>query len=83
VSSAALFLHAEGLLASFADGRPGFVPDRYLATLGRPAGPAVAELCALGVWVRAEGGFRILASEAARMAIEVERQLQATRRQSS
>jgi hypothetical protein len=65
-------------------GRPGFVPDGYLAglsgdELGHPgADPAVlaAELCGAGIWGRAEGGYRVLDEEAVQVCVDRVRELQ-------
>jgi hypothetical protein len=64
-------------------GRPGFVPDGYLAglagdELGHPgADPAVlaAELCGAGIWERAEGGYRVLDEEAVQVCVDRVREL--------
>ena len=64
-------------------GRPGFVPDGYLACLagdelGHPgADPAVlaAELCGAGIWERAEGGYRVLDAEAVQVCVDRVREL--------
>jgi hypothetical protein len=61
-------------------GRPGFVPDGYLAgdELGHPgADPAVlaTELCRAGIWERAEGGYRILDAEAVQVCADRVREL--------
>lgn len=71
-SAAALRLHAETLLASFAAGRGGFVPDAFLGERGLSAAAAtVRELRAAGVWEPVEGGHRVLRSEALRMVEEI------------
>ena len=69
VSVGALRLHAQALLASFEAGHAGFVTDTFVATLD--AGPEVGELCRSGIWSRGEGGYRVVSSEALRMADEV------------
>ena len=64
-------------------GRPGFVPDGYLAglagdELGHPgADPAVlaAELCEAGIWERAQGGYRILDEEMVQVCVDRVREL--------
>jgi hypothetical protein len=64
-------------------GRPGFVPDGYLAglagdELGHPgADPAAltAELCRAGIWGRAEGGYRVLDEEAVQVCVDRVREL--------
>jgi hypothetical protein len=81
ISLGALRLHAQGLLASFEAGDAGFVPDTYLASFGDDATPAVLELCLCGVWVRAGDGYRVVSSEALRMAFEVHRQMRESRTQ--
>jgi hypothetical protein len=82
ISSTSLRVHAQGLLASFEAGRAGFVPDRYLATFGDDAASAALELCAAGVWAQADGGYRVVSTEALRMAHEVHRQMQESRDES-
>ncbi|HEY2271521.1 MAG TPA: hypothetical protein VGH30_02000 [Jatrophihabitantaceae bacterium] len=74
ISLEALRLHAGGLLASFERGHAGFVPDEYLAGLGRDTAEVVLELCLYGVWQRADGGYAVASSEALRMAHEVHRE---------
>ncbi|HEY1486469.1 MAG TPA: hypothetical protein VGF84_10220 [Micromonosporaceae bacterium] len=59
ISLEALRLHAGGLLASFERGHAGFVPDEFLAGLGRDTAEVVLELCLYGVWQRADGGYAV------------------------
>jgi hypothetical protein len=73
VSLAALRLHARALLFSFEDGHGGFVPDDYVTGFGPNAADAARELCGVGVWQRAGGGYEVASSEALRMAYEVHR----------
>lgn len=75
MSMGALRLHAQGLLASFEDRHAGMVSDGYLATTGGDTAFEVLELCLAGVWTRADGGYRVISSEAFRMAGEVHRQM--------
>lgn len=64
-------------------GRPGFVPDGYLAGLGGDelgdpgADPAVlaAELCRAGIWERTEDGYRVLDAEAVQVCVDRVREL--------
>ena len=69
ISVGALRLHAQALLASFEAGHAGFVGDAFVATLD--AGSEVGELCRCGIWSRGVGGYRVVSSEALRMADEV------------
>ena len=71
ISPSAVRLHAQGLLASFAAGHAGFVPDAFLDPFGSSAAAAVRELCLAGLWHRAGDGYRVVPSEALRMAHEV------------
>lgn len=73
VSLAALRLHARALLFSFEDGHVGFVPDDYVSGFGPHATAAARELCGVGVWQRAGGGYEVASSEALRMAYELHR----------
>jgi hypothetical protein len=82
LSMNALRLHAQGLLASFEVGRAGIVPDGYLAGRGPDAAAAALELCRAGVWTRTDGGYRVISSEALRMAYEVHRQVRKSERRS-
>ncbi|MGH8862661.1 MAG: hypothetical protein ACRDVG_15750 [Jatrophihabitantaceae bacterium] len=75
VSRRALRLHAQGLLDSVEKGRAGFVSDDFLASLGGDAAAAVVELCVLGIWARRCDGYRVMSSEASRMADEVFREV--------
>jgi len=73
VSLAALRLHARALLFSFEGGHVGFVPDDYVTGFGPQAADAARELCGVGVWQRAGGGYEVASSEALRMAYELHR----------
>ena len=75
MSLAALRLHAQALLAGFEHGTAGFVADDYLATFGRDVALNVVELCLGGLWTRVDDGYRVMSSEALRMAGEVHRQI--------
>jgi hypothetical protein len=81
LSPTSLRLHAQALLASFEAGHPGLVTDRDLAGFGDEVTPAALELCRSGVWVRTDGGYRVVLSEALRMAHEVHRQMRQSRTQ--
>lgn len=83
MSPAAEELRILATVVSAVRGRPGFVPDGYLAglagaELGHPgADPAVlaAELCGAGIWERAEGGYRVLDAEAVQVCVDRVREL--------
>jgi hypothetical protein len=83
MSPAAEQLRLLATAVSAVRGRPGFVPDGYLAgpagdELGHPgADPAVlaAELCGAGIWERAEGGYRSLDEEAVQVCVDRVREL--------
>lgn len=68
----ALRLHAHALLASFEAGHAGFVTDAFLRAANAPH--EVQELCRHAIWARGDGGYRVIASEARRMADEVFRE---------
>ena len=58
-------------------GHPGFAPDDYLEHLdglGIETTITAAELCALGTWERAGGGYRVLDREAVKYALDQVRQ---------
>jgi hypothetical protein len=65
-------------------GRPGFVPDGYLAELagdelgypGADPDALAAELCRAGIWERAGGGYRSLDVEAVQVCVDRVRELQ-------
>ena len=86
MSPAAEELRILATAVSAVRGRPGFVPDGYLAglagdELGHPgADPAVlaAELCAAGIWERAAGGYRVLDEEMVQVCIDRVRELKET-----
>jgi hypothetical protein len=75
LSLGALRLHAQALLASFEAGHAGFVSDEYLTGVAGDTAVTVLELCVAGVWARAADGYRVVSSEALRMAAEVHRQM--------
>jgi hypothetical protein len=74
-SGAAWELHCRATADSAVDDHAGFVPDTYLD--GRGAGTAglAAELCSVGVWERAAGGYRILDQDAVGRCQDLARQL--------
>jgi predicted RNA-binding Zn-ribbon protein involved in translation (DUF1610 family) len=83
MSPAAQELRLLATAVSAVCGRPGFVPDGYLASLagdelGYPgADPVVlaAELCQAGIWQRSEGGYRVLDAEAVQVCVDRVREL--------
>jgi len=83
MSPAARELRFVATAVSAVRGRPGFVPDEYLAKLdgaelGHPgANPAVLadQLCGAGIWERAEDGYRILDEEAVQVCVDRVREL--------
>lgn len=83
MSPAARELRFVATAVSAVRGRPGFVPDEYLAQLdgdelGHPgADPEelAGELCGSGIWERAVGGYRILDAEAVQICVDRAREL--------
>jgi hypothetical protein len=72
-SRAAFNLHVQACRYAAEYGQPGWVPDGYLARLeGRGTETVItaAELCALGIWERAGGGYRILDWEGVEYALD-------------
>jgi hypothetical protein len=63
VSVAALQLHGHGIIHSVQDGHPGFVSDAYLNAISAETTITAAELCAAGMWERADGGYKVLDQE--------------------
>jgi hypothetical protein len=82
---AAYQLHVRATASSAADDHPGFVPGDYLAGLtgqdlhSPGADPAIlaAELCAVGLWRRTRGGYRVLDWPAVQACINHVRELRA------
>ena len=63
MSWSAYDLQVRATARSVASGQPGFVPHDYLEHLdglGLQATITAGELCAVGLWERAGGGYRIL-----------------------
>jgi hypothetical protein len=83
MSAAAFRLHSLSTATSAVHGRPGFVPDSYLAgltdaELDHPCADSVflaAELCAVGVWEPVAGGYRVLDAEAVQVCADRVREL--------
>jgi hypothetical protein len=63
VSVAAFQLHGFGIINSVQDGHLGFVSDEYLNSVSAETTITAAELCAAGMWVRADGGYKVLDPE--------------------
>jgi hypothetical protein len=70
LSRAAIQLHAAGIAASIEDGQPGFVSDDYLNAIAAETTTTVLELEAAGMWERRPGGYRIVADEMVKVAID-------------
>ena len=83
MSPAAFRLHSLGTAVSAVRGRPGFVPDEYLASLtgtdldhpGADPRFLAAELCAVGLWEPVAGGYRVLDAEAVQVCADRVREL--------
>lgn len=83
ISPAAFRLHAQGTAISAVRGRPGLVPDEYLAGLsqtdvdylGDDPVFLAAELCAAGIWEPVAGGYRVLDAEAVQVCADRVREL--------
>jgi hypothetical protein len=79
-------LHAQGTAISAVRGRPGLVPDEYLASLteadmdylGDDPVFLAAELCAAGIWESVAGGYRVLDAEAVQVCVDRVRELRET-----
>src|SRR5271166_723809 len=72
-SRAAYDLQVLATAHSASCGHPGYVPDDYLEHLdglGIETTITAAELCAIGTWERAGGGYRILDWEAVEYALD-------------
>ena len=77
MSRAAYDLQVLATAHSASCGHPGYVPDDYLEHLdglGVETTVTAAELCAIGTWERAGGGYRILDWEAVEYALDRVRQ---------
>ena len=61
------------------DGRPGFVSDEYLNAISAETTIAAAELCAAGLWRRADGGYEILDHEMVQVSVNHVRKMDADR----
>ena len=55
-------------MESVNEGTPGFVPDDYLNSISAETTVTVAELCAAGLWRRAEGGYEVLGEDTLQVA---------------
>jgi hypothetical protein len=77
MSRAAYDLQVRATVHSASCGHPGYVPDDYLEHLdglGIETTITAAELCAVGTWQRAGGGYRVLDWEAVEYALDGVRQ---------
>lgn len=70
LSRAAFQLHTAGIVESVNEGTPGFVADDYLNAIAAETTVTVAELCAAGLWQRAEGGYEVLDGDMLRVATQ-------------
>jgi hypothetical protein len=64
LSREAFLLHSHGMVNAQRDGHPGFVPTEYLEFVSADTTIAALELCALGLWERTTGGYRVLDTDA-------------------
>ena len=74
---AAYDLQVEATAHTARCGHPGYVPDDYLEHLdglGIETTITAAELCAIGTWERAGGGYRVLDWEAVEICLDLVRQ---------
>jgi hypothetical protein len=60
LSRAAFQLHTHGIVESVNEGTPGFVSDDYLNAVSAETTLTAAELCAAGLWRRADGGYEVV-----------------------
>lgn len=77
MSREAYDLHILAISHSTSCDHPGFVPDDYLEHLDGLAietTSTAAELCTAGIWERADGGYRVLDSEAVEVCLDQVRQ---------
>jgi hypothetical protein len=72
VSREAFLLHSYGVLNSIKLGSPGFVPDEYLESIAAETTTTAAELCTVGLWERADGGYLVLDREMLMMALDAD-----------
>src|ERR1017187_6843516 len=73
MSREAYDLHILATSHSTSCGHPGFVPDDYLEHLDGLAIETTitaAELCAVGMWERVDGGYRVLDWEAVEVCLD-------------
>src|SRR5205809_1074694 len=75
VTVAAFQLHGFGIINSGEDGHPGFVSDAYLNAVSAETTVTAAELCAAGMWQRAEGGYRALDQELVQHVVSYQRKM--------
>jgi hypothetical protein len=74
---AAYDLQVQATAHSARCGHPGYVPDDYLEHLdglGIETTITAVELCAIGTWERAGGGYRVLDWEAVEVCLDLVRQ---------
>src|SRR5439155_9984276 len=70
MSRAAYDLQVHATAYSTRRGHPGFVPDEYLDGLRAETTIPAAELCAIGMWERVGGGYRVLDWEAVEVCLD-------------
>jgi hypothetical protein len=83
MSAAAYLLHLKATLSSAVHDHPGFVPDKYVASLtvedlhspGTDPAVLATELCSDGMWRRTNGGYRVLDWPAVQASIDHVREL--------
>jgi len=77
LSRAAYELQISATVHSASCGHPGYVPGRYLASLGAETAALAAELCAAGMWERFSGGYRLLDWDAVEFCLSLAREREA------
>lgn len=73
LSTTAAHLHLCAALVAAHTGRPGYVPDAFLATIDEDVTLALIELPLTGLWVRAGDGYQIPARELRRVIAVLQR----------
>ena len=70
MSRAAYDLQVRATSHSAFCGHPGYVPDDYVSGLSTETTITAAELCAVGLWERVEGGYRVIDWEAVEICLD-------------
>jgi hypothetical protein len=70
LSRAAFQLHSFGIVNSVEDGHPGFVSDEYLNAISAETTITAAELCAIGMWRRVDGGYEVMDRHMVQVAVD-------------